>query len=79
MGLVSLMTKEVTMDDIRTVTVNRVRNSQVEDITVAFKMGEGDWEITDVLSEDGEELTLNANEELMARCLVKAGVDETGR
>lgn len=67
------------MDDIRTVTVNRLTNSKVEDITVVFVENDGAWNITDVLSEGGESLTLDANEELMARCLVKAGVDETGR
>lgn len=63
------------MDNIATVTINRLH----EDITVGFKLVGGEWFFTDILTEDGETTTLTETEELLARSLVKAGVDETGR
>ena len=62
------------MSNIRTVTVHRGE----EAITVGFKWLGGQWFITDILSEMGEQMILNDNEELLARSLVESGVDETG-
>lgn len=63
------------MDNIATVTVTRGQ----EAITVGFKFLGGQWFITDILSEMGEEMFLTKTEEHLARCMVNAGVDETGR
>jgi hypothetical protein len=49
------------------------------DITIALAYREGDWVITDSLSEQGDQVILTEPEEQLAQCLVKAGVDETGR
>lgn len=67
------------MDNIATVTVNRGAGDNQQAITVGFKFLGGQWFITDILSEDGQEMFLTKNEEHLARCLVEAGVDETGR
>ena len=63
------------MDNIATVTINRLQ----EAVTVGFKFIGGQWFFTDILTEDGETTTLSKTEELLARSLVEAGVDETGR
>jgi len=62
-----------------TVSVQRSTDKGIIDITVAWAMRGGQWFITTILDEDGKEAFLTKNEELMARCLVEAGVDETGR
>ena len=62
-----------------TVTVQRTAPGGIIDITVAFAQRGGQWFFTHILDEDGNELVLSDTEELLARSLVEAGVDETGR
>jgi hypothetical protein len=62
-----------------TVTIQRSSLDGLIDITVAFALRGGQWFFTHILDEDGNELVLSETEELLARSLVEAGVDETGR
>ena len=66
-------------EEIATVTVTRSTLSGLMDITIALAYRGGDWVITDSLSEQGDQVILTEPEEQLAQCLVKAGVDETGR
>ena len=66
-------------DNLATVTIQRGGGEHGVAITVGFKFLGGQWFITDILSENGEEMYLTKTEELLARSLVTAGVDETGR
>lgn len=66
-------------DNLATVTIHRGGGESKVAITVGFKFVGGQWFITDILSENGEEMFLTETEEQLARCLVGAGVDETGR
>lgn len=67
------------LDKLATVTLTRGVGDSKEDITIGFKVIGGKWYITDILSENGEQMVLTKTEELLARSLVEAGVDETGR
>jgi hypothetical protein len=62
-----------------TVTVQRSTPDGILDITVAFALRGGQWFFTHILDEEGNEIFLSETEELLARSLVEAGVDETGR
>lgn len=62
-----------------TVSIQRSTEKGTIDITVAWTTRGNQWFITHILDEDGNEAFLTKTEELMARCLVEAGVDETGR
>ena len=62
-----------------TVTIQRSTPDGIIDITVAFTQQGGQWFFTHILDEDGNEMFLSDTEELLARSLVEAGVDETGR
>ena len=63
-----------------TVTVNRNAVGGAEDVTVILALREGqEPDILDALDEAGEPVELNPHENLLARCLANAGVDETGR
>lgn len=66
---------EQAIDSTATVTVQRSSVGGIIDLTVQFTNGE----ITLALDEDGNTVTLNKNERLLATCLFNAGVDETGR
>lgn len=65
-------------DAIVTVTRTDVGRGLV-DLSVAFARRGGQWFIKQVIDEDGREAVLTPTEEHLARCLVEAGVDETGR
>ena len=67
------------LDELATVTIHRGGGENRIAITVGFKFVLGQWFITDILSEDGQEMFLTQTEEQLARSLVGAGVDETGR
>ena len=62
-----------------TVSIQRSSDKGIIDITVAWTMRGNQWFITHILDEDGHEAFLTKTEEQLARCLVEAGVDETGR
>ena len=65
------------MDNIVTVTVQRIVVGRgVIDLTVVLN---DSFEVIEALDENGTATVLNANETLMAECLAKNGVDETGR
>ena len=65
-----------TLENIRTVTVQRTSAGRgLIDLTVVLSET---YEILEALDEDGP-TTLSANEVLMAQCLARNGVDETGR
>jgi hypothetical protein len=66
-------------DPSATVTIRRAALDGLIDITVAFAQRGGQWFFTHILDEDGNEMFLSETEELLARSLVAAGVDETGR
>lgn len=71
------------MFDDATVTVNRPRHKAgrpaLEAITCVFDRVDGAWVLSDALTEEGESVTLNQTQRLLAQCLVDSGVDETGR
>lgn len=60
---------------VATVTITRIQ----EMLTVTFNQVGGEWKLDHAMDENGDEVALNANETLLAQCLVNAGVDETGR
>jgi hypothetical protein len=63
--------------NIRTVTVQRTAVGRgIIDLTVVLNET---CEIVEALDEDGTPTTLSANETLLAQCLARNGVDETGR
>ncbi len=62
-----------------TVTISRTTPTGLIDLTVAWADKGGMWVITNILDEDGGEAFLTKTEEQLARSLVEAGVDETGR
>ena len=63
-----------------TVTIARTDPQRgLVDLTVAFARRGGQWFLKQVLDENGEEVVLTEHEQLLAQCLVDAGVDETGR
>jgi hypothetical protein len=74
--------------DTATVTVNRNTgdnpNPKCSDpfisLTCEFRWleGQNDWILAGALDEDGNRVQLTAAELHLARCLVEAGVDETG-
>jgi|TARA_Y100000034_G_C6622829_1_gene271581 hypothetical protein len=65
--------------DNATVSIQRATLSGTLYITVAFALRGGRWFFTHILDENGNEIILTETEELLARSLVEAGVDETGR
>lgn len=65
--------------DNATVSIQRATLSGTLYITVGFALRGGQWFFTHILDEDGNEIVLTEAEELLARSLVEAGVDETGR
>lgn len=65
--------------DNATVSLQRETLSGTLYITVAFAFRGGQWFFTHILDEDGNEIILTEAEEALARDLVNAGVDETGR
>jgi hypothetical protein len=80
------------MGRMRTVTISRSRGNQCsdpfEDITVQVEGPTSellrddlfeDWVVTLALDESSDEVVLTETENLLARCLAAAGVDETGR
>lgn len=62
-----------------TVTVARTTPHGRCDLSVMCTDHPKGWEVSLVLDEDGNHITLTKTEELLALSLVKAGVDETGR
>ncbi len=65
--------------DNATVSIQRATLSGTLYITVVFALRGGRWFFTHILDENGNEIILTETEELLARSLVEAGVDETGR
>jgi len=65
--------------DNATVSLQRETLSGTLYITVAFALRGGEWFFTHILDENGNEIVLTEDEESLARSLVAAGVDETGR
>ena len=65
------------MENIITVTVQRTAvGLGIIDLTVVLNET---CEIVEALDEAGDNTPLSANETLMAQCLARSGVDETGR
>jgi hypothetical protein len=62
-----------------TVTIARNTPHGQCDLTVMCAAHPEGWEISVVLDEEGNHLTLTKTEELLVISLVEAGVDETGR
>ena len=62
-----------------TVTIARSTSHGLCDLTVMCTDHPKGWEISVVLDEEGNHLTLTQTEKLLALRLVEAGVDETGR
>ncbi len=67
--------------DCVTVTVQRTRPGRVTALTVEVHWREDalDWFVGGAMDEDGNDVQLTKTEDLLARCLAKGGVDETGR
>ncbi len=67
--------------DFVTVTVQRAVPGGVTDLTVEVHWLEKalDWLVACAVDEDGNDVQLTKTENLLARCLAKGGVDETGR
>lgn len=67
--------------DCVTVTVQRTRPGGVTALTVEVHWREEalDWLVAGAMDEDGNDVQLTKTENLLARCLAKGGVDETGR
>lgn len=62
-----------------TVSISRSAATGLIDLTVMCTLYPEGWKITVALDEEGNEIALTPTEELLATCLVQAGVDETGR
>ena len=58
------------------VTVQRTTPAGIVDIIVAFALRGGHWFFTHIMDEDGNEFVLTETEELLARGLVEAGIEE---
>lgn len=76
------------IEGLATVTIQRTHIGRgIIDLTVAFKLQEvevdnatnREWVLSAVIDEDGNPTSLSKTERELAYCLVRNGVDETGR
>ena len=68
-------------EDVVTVTITRTASSRegLEDLTVVVALFEEEPKILDALDEEGYPVELDETQTLLAKCLARGGVDETGR